>query len=146
MSDKAKKQASSLPFTLSKWFSKISTMRPSSVIISIVVIGGCILLLGGIVYDIVNTPYPAVYVSSSSGSSGRFYFMYPSLSEQFGFDTVISGFLYALGFIGLLAIYQSSRHIYNPRQAYMTMIVGAMLVFVAYLFIEYFIYAKIHGL
>ena len=139
MSDKAKKQASSLSFSLSKWFSKISTMRPADWLISIVVLGGSILLLGGIVYDVVNAPLPAVYYNN------RFYFLYPSLSEQFVFDTVISGILYAVGFIGLLAVYQSAKHAYNPRQAYMTMIVGATLLFIAYLFLEYFVHLKLTG-
>ncbi len=139
MSKKVKNQASSLPFSLSKLFSRISTMRPSNLLISIIVMGGAILLFGGIVYDIVNVPLPAVYYNS------RFYFLYPSLSEQFVFDTVIAGTLYAVGFIGLLALYQSARHAYNPRQAYMTMIVGAALLLIAYLFLEYFIRLKMIG-
>ena len=139
MSDKAKKQASSLSFSLSKWFSKISTMRPSNVLIPAILLGGAILLFGGVVYDIVNQPLPAIYYNN------RFYFLYPSLSEQFTFDTVISCVLYGVGFVGLLAIYQSARNAYNPRQAYMTLTVGATLVLIAYLFLEYFVYLKLIG-
>lgn len=140
MSGKAKKQASELSFSLSRWFSKISTMRPSSLLVTLLVIGGSILLLGGIVYDVVNQPLPAVYVNN------RFYFLYPQLSEQFLFDTVISGILYAAGFIGLLGIYQSARHVYSPRSAYMTMIVGGTLLLISYIFLEYFIRLKASGL
>ncbi len=139
MSDRAKKQASSLSFTISRLFNRISTMKPSTLIVSIVVVGATVLLLSGIVYDIVNKPLPAVYYNN------KFYFLYPSLSEQFTFDTVVSGILYALGFVGLLSIYQSSKHAYSPRQAYMTMIVGATLLLLAYLFLEYFIRIKIAG-
>jgi hypothetical protein len=139
MSDKVKKQASGLSFSLSQWFSRISTMKPSSVLITIVVLGVAIFLFAGGVYDIINQPLPAVYYNS------RFYFLYPSLSEQFVFDTVVSGILYVLGFVGLLAIYQSSKHAYNQRQAYMTMIIGATLLLIAYLFIEYFVRLKISG-
>ncbi len=146
MSDKAKKQASSIAFTISKYFNKVSTMKPSTALVTIVVIAGCILLLGGVVYDIVNTPYPAIYVQSKTGQGGKFYFLYPQLTEQFLFDTVVAGALYSIGFVGLLALYQSSKHAYNPRQAYMTMAIGAALILIAYLFIEYFIYAKVHGL
>ncbi len=42
-------------------------------------------------------------------------------------------------------MFQSSRHAYNPRQAYMMMIIGVTLVFLSYLFIEYFIGLKIAG-
>jgi len=139
MSGKVKKQASGLSFSFSRWFSRISTMKPSSVFVTIVVLGVAIFLFAGGLYDIINQPLPAVYYNS------RFYFLYPSLSEQFVFDTVVSGILYALGFVGLLAIYQSSRHAYNQRQAYMTMIIGATLLLIAYLFIEYFIRLKISG-
>jgi hypothetical protein len=114
-------------------------MKPSTLIVSIVVVGATVLLLSGIVYDIVNKPLPAVYYNN------KFYFLYPSLSEQFTFDTVVSGILYALGFVGLLSIYQSSKHAYSPRQAYMTLIVGATLLLLAYLFLEYFIRIKIAG-
>jgi hypothetical protein len=139
MSDKVKKQASGLSFSLSQWFSRISTMKPSSVLITIVALGVAVFLFAGGVYDIINQPLPAVYYNS------RFYFLYPSLSEQFVFDTVVSGILYVLGFVGLLAIYQSSKHAYNQRQAYMTMIIGATLLLIAYLFIEYFVRLKISG-
>jgi OST3 / OST6 family, transporter family len=139
MSEKAKKQASSLSFTISRMFNRISTMKPSTLISSVVVVGVTVLLLSGIVYDIVNKPLPAVYYSN------KFYFLYPSLSEQFVFDTVVSGILYAVGFVGLLSIYQSARHAYSPRQAYMTMIVGATLLLIAYLFLEYFVHLKIIG-
>ncbi len=139
MTEKAKKSASSLSFTLSRWFNRISTMRPSNILVTIVIIGASVLLLSGLVYDLVNKPLPAVYYSN------RFYFLYPSLSEQFVFDTVVAGILYAVGFVGLLSIYQSSKHAYNPRQAYMTLIVGGTLLFIAYLFIEYFIRLKSSG-
>ena len=139
MSDKVKKQASSLSFSLSKWFSKVSTTKPSSLLITIVVMGTALFLLGGGLYDIINQPLPAVYYNS------RFYFLYPSVSEQFIFDTVVSVMLYLVGFVGLLTLYQSSRHAYNPRQAYMTLIIGATLLLIAYLFLEYFIHLKLIG-
>jgi hypothetical protein len=140
MSDKAKKQASEVSFVLSRWFRRVSTMKPSTLIVTLFVLGGSLLLLGGIVYDVVNQPLPAIYANN------RFYFLYPQLSEQFLFDTVVSVILYAAGFIGLLAIYQSARHSYNPRSAYMTMVVGATLLLISYIFLEYFIRLKASGL
>jgi hypothetical protein len=140
MSDKAKKQASELSFSLSRWFRRVSTMKPSNLLFTILIMSGSVLLLGGIVYDVVNQPLPAVYVNN------RFYFLYPQLNEQFIFDTVVSGILYVAGFIGLLAIYQSARQAYNPRQAYMTLIVGATLLLISYIFLEYFIKLKASGL
>jgi hypothetical protein len=138
MSTKVKKQASSLSFTLSKWFSKISTAKPSTFLITAIIIGTAFFLLGGGLYDIIEQPYPSYY------NGAKFFFLYPSLSDQFLFDTVLSVIVYAVGFIGLLSIYQSSRHAYNRRQAYMTMILGVTLLIISYLFLEYFVYFKLH--
>jgi hypothetical protein len=138
MSNKVKKQATSLSYTLSKWFSKISTAKPSTFIITIIILGTTIFLLGGGLYDIIVQPLPSYY------SGSKFYFLYPSVSDQFLFDTVLSVIVYLLGFVGLLSIYQSSRHAYNRRTAYMTMILGVTLLIISYLFLEYFIYFKLH--
>jgi Zn-dependent protease with chaperone function len=149
MSDKAKKQASELSFSISKWFSKISTMKPSSVAVTAVVLGAAVFLLGGGVYDIINQPAPAVYVNN------RFYFLYTRsvasifggspLSEQFIFGTVLSVILYVLGFVGLLTLYKSAKNVTNQTQAYMSMVIGITLVALAYIFLEYFIHLKLTG-
>jgi len=139
MSEKAKKESPSASSTISTWFQRISTMKPSNLLITIVVLAIAIFLFSGGIYDIVNLPLPAVYYNN------QFYFLYPSINGQFWFDTVASAILYVVGFAGLLAIYQSAKHAYNPRQAYLTMIVGVTLLFISYLFIEYFIHLKIIG-
>ena len=87
-------------------------------------------LFGGGLYTIVNRPLPSVYYS------GRFLFLSPGVSEQFISDTVISVILYALGFIGLLAIYQSTKSAYKPRQAYMMLVIGVAFLLLAYIFLE----------
>ena len=79
---------------------------------------------------LINRPAPAW--STATG----FLFLYPDISGQFGADTFISITLYAMGFIGLLAIYQSSKSAYKPRQAYMMLIVGVALLLMAYIFLE----------
>jgi hypothetical protein len=145
MSNKVKKQASSLPFSLSQGFRRISTMQPSSLLVTVVVMSVAVLLLSGTVYNIVNQPMLAYSTNT------RFYFFYTSafgtngLSEQFVFDTVIAATLYAAGLIGLLALHQSARHAFNPRQAYMVLTIGVALVFISYLFLEYVIHIKIFG-
>ena len=57
-------------------------------------------------------------------------------AHQFIADTIISVTLYALGFVGLLAIYQSSKSAYKPRQAYMLLVIGVTLLLLAYVFLE----------
>ena len=130
MSRKVKKQASSMSFSLSRWFSKISTAKPSALITSIIVIASAVFLFGGGLYTIIIRPLPSAYYNN------RFYFLYPDLGAQFVSDTVIATMLYAMGFVGLLAIYQSTKYAYKPRQAYMMLAVGVALMFLAYIFLE----------
>jgi hypothetical protein len=119
-----------MSFSLSRWFRKISTAKPSAFVISIIVIASALFFFGGGLYTIIEKPLPSAYVS------GRFYFLYPNLGDQFISDTVISVMLYAIGFIGLLAVYQSTKYAYKPRQAYMMLVIGVLLLFLAYVFLE----------
>jgi len=130
VSKKVKKGASSMSFSLSRRFRKISTARPSSFVISIIVISYAVFLFGGGLYTVISSPLPAYYTGKG------FIFLYPELGSQFVSDTVIAVMLYAIGFIGLLAIYQSTKYAYKPRQAYMMLVIGVTLLLLAYIFLE----------
>ena len=137
MSLKIKKQASSLSFSMSRWFRRISTSKPSAFIISIVIIGAALFLFGGGLYDLANQPL--VYAYSSTNS--RFYFIVTrslggGLGEQFVSETAISLVLYAFGLAGLLAVYQSTKQAYNPRQAHIMLVAGVALILLAYVLLE----------
>jgi hypothetical protein len=93
-------------------------------------IGYSVFLFAGGLYTLITKPPPA-YLGSSA-----IYFLYPGISGQFVSDTIIACILYALGFAGLFAIYQSTKSAYKPRQAYMLLIVGATFLLLAYIFLE----------
>ncbi|MEJ5327501.1 MAG: hypothetical protein WHU54_04540 [Candidatus Bathyarchaeia archaeon] len=144
MSNKVKKTASSMSFSLSRWFRKISTAQPSSVIISIIVMAYAIFLLGGGIFSLTTQPPYYAYISNN------FYFIWSrilqgssALGEQFVSETIISSALYAMGFVGLLSIYQSTKYAYKPRQAYMMLIIGVTLLLLAYIFLEFAIDIKV---
>jgi hypothetical protein len=139
MSRKVKKQASSMSFSLSRWFRRISTAKPSTFIVSLIVVASAVFLFGGGLYTVIVKPPPSAYVN------GRFYFLYPRLDLQFVSDTIISVMLYAIGFAGLLIIYQSTKYAYKPRQAYMMLVIGVVLLFIAYVFLEDSILIKRSG-
>ena len=130
MSSKIKKSSSSLSFSLSRWFRKISTNAPSTFLVTAVGISYAIFLFGGGLFTLINRPLPSAYVN------GRFFFLYPDISSQFISDTAISVILYALGFVGLLTIYQSTKSAYKPRQAYMMLVIGVAFLLLAYIFLE----------
>lgn len=139
MSGKIKKTSTSMSFSLSRWFRRARTNAPSMTIIIVVAVAYTVFILGGGLYTIINRPLPSAYVN------GNFYFLYPSISSQFVSDTLISAFLYALGFLGLLMIYQSTKSAYNPRQAYMILIIGVTFVLISYVFLEAAIAYKTSG-
>jgi len=131
MAKKFKRKASSMSFSISKLFKKISKMRPSTFLSSIVVIAIAIFLFSGGLYNLAVRPLPSFY-SREFG----FLFLYPRLSEQFITDSLISAILYALGVTGLIVIYQSTKYAYKPRQAYMMFLIGVCLLLLAYIYLE----------
>lgn len=125
-----KKAPSSVSFSLSRWFRKLSTNAPTTLLVTVTGLAYAIFLFGGGLYTLITGPLPSAYVN------GQFFFLYPDLSHQFISDTVISVILYALGFAGLFTIYQSTKSAYKPRQAYMMLVIGVTFLLLAYLFLE----------
>lgn len=139
MSRKVKKRVSSLSYSINKLYRRISTVKPSTLILSVIAIAITVFLFGGGLYIIIMKPLPAVYYG------GRFLFLYPQLSEQFVTDSMIAITLYSLGTIGLIAMYQSTKYAYRPRQAYMMFLAGVILLLMAYIFLEAIIQIKLSG-
>jgi hypothetical protein len=102
-------------------------------------IGYTVFLFAGGLYTLIQKP-PTAYLGSSA-----IYFLYPGISGQFVSDTIIACILYALGFAGLFAIYQSTKSAYKPRQAYMLLIVGVAFLLLSYIFLEGAISFKTSG-
>jgi hypothetical protein len=137
MSKGIKKGISSLSFSISKLYRRISTTKQSNLVIPIISISIAIFLLGGGLYSMIVKPLPAVYYG------GRFLFLYPQLSEQFISDSMVAVALYTFGIIGLIIIYQSTKNVYKPRQAYMMLLAGIVLSLIAYIFLEAVILQKL---
>ncbi|MDI6846639.1 MAG: hypothetical protein QMD13_05235 [Candidatus Bathyarchaeia archaeon] len=137
MSRKVKKQVSSLSYSINRFYRKISTAKPSTLILSVIAIAIAVFLFGGGLYNIIMKPLPSVYYG------GRILVLYPQLSEQFITDSIIAMILYSLGIIGLIAMYQSTRYAYKPRQAYMMFLVGIVLLLLSYIFLETTIQIKL---
>ena len=135
----AKRRPTGVAFSLSRWFERIQTTTPTALILTIVGLGYSIFLFAGGLYTLITKPAPA-YLGSTA-----IYFLYPNTSGQFISDTIIASILYAFGLVGLLAIYQSTKSAYKPRQAYMLLIVGATFLLLSYVFLEGAINFKIHA-
>jgi hypothetical protein len=130
MARSVKRGVSSLSFSMNRLYRAITTARPSSFVVGVLAISVAVFFFGGGLYDLIMKPLPAVYYG------GRFLFLYPQLTEQFISDSIVAMTIYALGIIGMIAVYQSTKYVYKPRQAYMMLIIGFALVFMAYIFRE----------
>ena len=139
MSRAIKRNLSSMSFSFNKLYRRISTTKPSTLILAVIAISAAIFLFGGGLYDIIMKPLPSVYYG------GRFIFLYPQLSEQFISDSIVSISLYTLGVVGLITMYQSTKYAYKPRQAYMMFIIGVVLLMIAYIMFEVTIQIKLRG-
>jgi len=137
MSRKVKRRISSLSYSINRFYRKISTIKPSTIFLSVIVIAAAIFFFGGGLYNVIKRPLPSAYVSS------RFIFLYPQLSEQFITDSIIATILYSLGTIGVIAMYQSTKYAYQPRQAYMMFLMGVVLLIMVYIFLETTIQIKL---
>ncbi len=58
---------------------------------------------------------------------------------------MVAMILYAFGIAGLVIVYQSTKYAYKPRQAYMMFLMGVVLLFLAYVFLEVTIELKLGG-
>ncbi len=137
MSRKAKRRISSLSYSLNRVYRRISTAKPSALMLSAVVISLAIFLFGGGLYNLIRRPLPSAY------AGGRFLFLFPQLSEQFVTDSMVATILYSLGIIGAISIYQSTKYAYKPRQAYLMFLMGVALLLIAYVFLEAAIQIKL---
>ena len=133
-----KRRISSLAFFVQKAYWKIVTAKPSIFLIAVMVVAASIFLLGGGIYDILEKPLVAIIARG-----GRIVVFYPfALNAQFLMESFIIMTIYAIGVVGFLLTYQSTKYAYRPRQAFMLLLTGCVLVVTSYIFIERFLLAR----
>lgn len=132
MARQIKRRISSLSFFIQKAYWKIMTAKPSIFVIATIVVAGSIFLLGGGIYDILEKPLTAIVAAG-----GRIIVVYPgALNEQFLVESIIVMTLYAIGVAGFFLTYQSTKYAYRPRQAFILLLMGCILIITAYILME----------
>jgi len=127
-----KRRISSFAFFMQKAYWKIITAKPSIFAVAVMAVAACIFMLGGGIYDLLEKPLVAIIATG-----GRIIVYYPyTISEQFLMESIVVMTGYAIGVVGFLLTYQSTKYAYRPRQAYILLLVGCVLVITAYIFIE----------
>ncbi|MGD9130811.1 MAG: hypothetical protein PVH73_04470 [Candidatus Bathyarchaeota archaeon] len=132
MSKRGSKQVSSFAYRLQKTYERILTSKPSLFVVGILAVAMAFFLLGGGIYDMMVEDVAVAYFTSS----GTLYVFYPSLSEQFLLESMLIMIFGAIGFAGFIIAYRSTKYAYNPRQAYRFLLVGCVLLIIAYILIE----------
>jgi hypothetical protein len=132
----------SLVFDMQKAYRKILALKPSWTIIALIGVAASVFLLGGGVYDLIEKPFALL----PGATSGSWIFYYPrELNAQSLNESIIVMFLYAIGFAGFAAIYQSTKYAHKPRQAFTWLLVGAILAILAYYGCETIVALKMKG-
>jgi len=128
----------SLGFTLRRAYWKISTAKPSIFIVAAIVTASSLFLLAGGIYDVLEQPLAAIPYGR------RVLFFYPyTLQAQAVIESVGVMISYAMGVVGILLMYQSTKYAYKPRQAFMMLLSGVVLILIAYIYIESLVFSKL---
>lgn len=124
--------------------SDLLSIKPSLTLISAIIIGLAIFFLVGGVYNYVEIMMGRAI--SLIPREGGWTFIYPgSLHMQTISESIVAGFLYLLGILGLYLLLKGTRLAYKPRQAYMTLIFGLMLVLLISYYSSFLLNSKVGG-
>jgi len=133
-----RRRISSLAFFMQKVHWKIVTAKPSIFVIAVLAVAASVFLLGGGVYDLLEKPLFAIVATG-----GRIVVYYPyALNEQFLMESIIIMVTYAIGVVGLILTYQSTKYVYRPRQAFILLLMGCTLIIISYIFAEQSLLAR----
>ncbi|MHA1238215.1 MAG: hypothetical protein ACTSSJ_03065 [Candidatus Odinarchaeia archaeon] len=101
-------------------------------------------VLAGGIYDLVNQPI----VMGSDPNTGNPVLIFTvglggGIDEQFVLEGFVASILMFLGFLGMILIYESTKHFYNPSYSTMLLVAGIAMIIVAFVGCEMLISIKI---
>jgi hypothetical protein len=112
---------------------------PSLNLVILLISALSLFLLAGGVYNIIFQP--PVFLSSSD----YIIFYTYGLHEQIWGESIIAILLFSLGAGGGYLTHRSTRYVYKPREATMLLIIGIIMLFIAFIGCEYIIMLKVYG-
>jgi len=125
-----------LGFHLRKIYEKILSYRLSRSIIAALIMAVSIFLLGGGIYDIFMNPPVILPV----GEGRLLPFIPYDINRQLLIGSIGVIILYALGALGLLIIYHSTRYVHNQRTASFLIGIGMGFLLISFGIIESIIF------
>ena len=115
-------------------------VRPSTTLLIALTLSFSIFVLAGGVFDILEKPLALL----PRGSGWTFVYK-GSLHIQTLNESILAGVLYLLGIVGLYLLLRSTRSVYNPRQAYLMLILGFAVTMIVLFYSTSLLYSKISG-
>lgn len=112
---------------------------PGKSLAAIVVYIVLFLLQTGIVYLIIRNP-PAL---GSDPSTGEPMFLYPNINESFIIEGIVASIFIFLCSLGFIFLYQASQYVYNKNTAIRYLIVGIILIVIAFATLQAMITIKL---
>jgi hypothetical protein len=114
--------------------------KPSTTVLLIIVIGFVGFVLAGGIYDVLE--HPITLLPTPSGYS----VLIPgTLGQQTLNESLIIGFLYMFGLGGLYMLLRSTRFAYRPRNAYLLLILGTLVVLLVVFYSNALMTQKVGG-
>lgn len=110
--------------------------RSYNLIVALVLILISIFILGGGVYDILMQPLILLPTSTTTR------FFYFGLRDQSLTESLVFMVLLTIGISGLYLSFRSSKLIYRPREASITLFISVALIIIAFLCCEYILILK----
>jgi hypothetical protein len=102
-------------------------MAKSLTLLTLLTISFAIFVLAGGIYDILEKPLAIL------PRGGGYTFIYRgSIHYQTINESLVMALIYLLGFLGLYVVFRSTRFAYKPRNAYLMLIVGMAIIFLAF--------------
>ena len=137
---KLQRKFGNLGYSLRIFKGPSSRRKPSTTVLLILVLGIVVFILMGGIYDILEHPI------SLLPTPGGYKVLIPgTLGQQTINESLIAGFLYMLGFGGLYMLLRSTRYAYRPRNAYLLLIVGMLVVLLVVFYSNSLLTQKIGG-
>jgi hypothetical protein len=117
---------------------RISLPTPSKALGLAVIYAILFVLQTGVVY-LMYRETPAL----GADSAGDPIFIYPGIHESFIVEGIVASILIFVASTGFLLLYQASKHSYNKSLAIRIMIIGTIMILVAYVSLQYMIAVKL---
>ena len=123
--------------SIERGYRRLTAYKPSAFLMAFVGVAVAVMLFGGVLYDITSRPAVAL------PRPGAIWVAYPlTLLEQFLIESIEAMIFFALGFAGILLIYDSTKYANDPYRAAVRFVIGVVLLLGAFFACRYLLTLK----